>query len=105
MLLLCLEHSFSFHFCKTPLSSQININSSENSMTGDNLPLLLSRFSRVRLFATPWTAAYEAPLSTGFSRQEDWSGVPLPSPNLALVVHIGDVTISHVTNFFHQCPY
>ena len=36
--------------------------------------------SRVRLFTTPWTAAYQAPLSMGFSRQEQWSGVPLPSP-------------------------
>ena len=35
--------------------------------------------SRVRLLATPWTAAYQAPLSMGFSRQEYWSGVPLPS--------------------------
>ena len=35
--------------------------------------------SRVRLFATPWTAAYQAPPSMGFSRQEDWSGLPLPS--------------------------
>jgi len=36
--------------------------------------------SRVRLFATPWTAAYQAPLPMGFSRQEYWSGLPLPSP-------------------------
>ena len=36
--------------------------------------------SRVWLFATPWTTAYQAPPSTGFSRQEYWSGVPLPSP-------------------------
>ena len=36
--------------------------------------------SRVRLAATPGTATYEAPLSMGFSRQEYWSGVPLPSP-------------------------
>ena len=36
--------------------------------------------SRVRLLATPWTAAYQAPLSMGFSRQEYWSWVPLPSP-------------------------
>ena len=43
------------------------------------LLLLLSRFSRVRLLATPWTAAYQAPPSMGFSRQEYWSGVPLPS--------------------------
>ena len=38
--------------------------------------------SRVRLFATLWTAAYQAPPSMGFSRQEYWSGVPLPSPSL-----------------------
>ena len=38
--------------------------------------------SRVRLLATPWTAAYQAPPSMGFSRQEYWSGVPLPSPQL-----------------------
>ena len=44
------------------------------------LLLLPSRFSRVRLCATPWTAAYQSPLSMGFSRQEYWSGVPLPSP-------------------------
>ena len=42
--------------------------------------LLLSRFSRVRLCATPETAAHQAPLSLGFSRQEHWSGLPLPSP-------------------------
>ena len=36
--------------------------------------------SRVRLFATPWTVAYETPLSMGFSRQECWSGLPFPSP-------------------------
>ena len=36
--------------------------------------------SRVRLFATPWTVDNQAPPSMGFSRQEYWSGVPLPSP-------------------------
>ena len=36
--------------------------------------------SHVRLFATPWTTAYQAPPSMGVSRQEYWSGVPLPSP-------------------------
>ena len=44
------------------------------------LLLLLSRFSRVRLCATPWTAAYQASPSMGFSRQEHWSGLPFPSP-------------------------
>ena len=38
--------------------------------------------SRVRLLATPWTAAYQVPPSMGFSRQEYWSGLPLPSPPL-----------------------
>ena len=37
-------------------------------------------FSHVRCSATPWTAAFQAPPSMGFSRQEYWSGVPLPSP-------------------------
>ena len=36
--------------------------------------------SRVRLFETPWTVAYQAPRSMGFSRQEYWSGLPFPSP-------------------------
>ena len=36
--------------------------------------------NHVRLFATPWIAAYQAPPSMEFSRQEYWSGVPLPSP-------------------------
>ena len=36
--------------------------------------------SCVRLFATPWTVAYQAPPSMGFSRQEYWSGLPFPSP-------------------------
>ena len=40
--------------------------------------------SCVQLFATPWTGAYQAPPSMGFSRQEYWSGVPLPSPNMYL---------------------
>ena len=39
--------------------------------------------SRVRLLATPWTAAYQAPPPMGFSRQEYWSEVPLPSPSLS----------------------
>ena len=44
------------------------------------LLLLLSRFSRVRLCVTPQTAAHQAPLSLGFSRQEHWSGLPFSSP-------------------------
>ena len=42
--------------------------------------------SRVRLLATPWTAAHQAPSSVGFSGQEHWSGVPLPSPLVPLSI-------------------
>ena len=58
-------------------------------MKGDWLWSLESRekkwklLSRVRLFTTPWIAAYQAPPSMGFSRQEYWSGLPLPSPQNA----------------------
>ena len=45
--------------------------------------------SRVRFFETPWTAAYQAPPPMGFSRQEYWSGVPLPS-----------LTIRAIHNYF-----
>ena len=41
---------------------------------------VLSHISRVRFSATPWTMAHKAPLSTGFSGQEYWSGLPFPSP-------------------------
>ena len=44
----------------------------------------MKSLSRVLLFGTPWSSAYQAPLSMGFSRQEYWSGVPLPSPTLTL---------------------
>ena len=47
-----------------------------------NWKVKVKLLSRVRLLVTPWTAAYQAPLSMGFSTQEYWSGVPLPSPIL-----------------------
>ena len=43
--------------------------------------------SRIWLLVTSWTAAYQAPLSIGFSRQEYWSGVPLPSPEIKQTAH------------------
>ena len=55
------------------------------------LPLLLSHFSRVRLCATPWTAAHQAPPSLGFSSQEHWSGLPFPS-------------LMHETEKWKSCP-
>ena len=51
--------------------------------------------SRVWLLATPWTATYQAPPSMGFSRQEYWSGMPLPSPmtNLDSILKSRDITL------------
>ena len=49
--------------------------------------------SRVLLLATPWTAAYQAPSSMGFSRQEYWSGVPLPSPDSKVVSNIPTISL------------
>ena len=46
----------------------------------------LKSLSCVRLSSTPWSAAYQAPPSVGFSRQEYWSGVPLPSPFFILLI-------------------
>ena len=53
--------------------------------------------SRIRLLATPWTAAYQASPSMGFSRQEYWSGVPLPSKNKhsCLISDLTGKTFSH----------
>ena len=54
---------------------------SQRKEQGSSLVVLkVKSFSRVRLFATPWTVAYQASLSMGFSRQEYWSGLPFPSP-------------------------
>ena len=45
------------------------------------LPMcVLSHYSHVQLFVTPWTVAHQAPLTMGFSRQEYWSGLPCPLP-------------------------
>ena len=41
---------------------------------------MLSCLSRVQLFVTPWAVAHQAPLSMRFSRQEDWTGLPCPTP-------------------------
>ena len=45
---------------------------------------VLSRFSRVQLFATPWTVAFQAPLSMRFPRQEYWRWLPFPSTEIFL---------------------
>ena len=43
---------------------------------------MLSRFSCIQLFVTPWSVAYQAPMSMEFSRQKYWSGLPLPYPGI-----------------------
>ena len=53
--------------------------------------------SHVRLLGTPWTAAYQAPPSMGFSRQEYWSGVPLPSP---VIYYLFNMKWVFVTTFY-----
>ena len=50
----------------------------------DPCSCLLSCFSRVRVFVTPWTATFQAPTSMGFSRQEHWSGLPCSPPERLL---------------------
>ena len=69
------------------------------------LLLLLSRFSRVRLCATPETAAHQAPPSLGFSRQEHWSGLPfsLTSVKKVLMTQNGTKNTSGFVNVC--CPF
>ena len=59
------------------------------------LLLLLSHFSRVRLCVTPEMAAHQAPPSLGFSRQEHWSGLSFPSPNLLLLMCLTSAKYKH----------
>ena len=66
------------------------------------LLLLLSRFSRVRLCATPWMAAHQALLSLGFSRQEYWSGLPFPSPCSPFYT---ELYIGEVLGAYDRWPY
>ena len=51
-----------------------------HGVTKSQMRVNVRLLSRVRCFATPWTVAYQALLSVGFSRQEYWSGLPFPSP-------------------------
>ena len=54
--------------------------------------------SRVRLPATPWTAAYQASLSMGFVKQEYWSVLPLPSPNMWLLSTISQSVVPQTSS-------
>ena len=57
---------------------------------------MVKLLSHIRLFATPWTVAYQAPLSMGFSTHEYWSGLPFPSP--------GDLPNSGIEPVFPVAP-
>ena len=59
----------------------------------------------VRLFVTPWTAAHQAPPSMGFSRQEYWSGVPLPSPLSILDYKFSDTWFPDYLKFWKGLSY
>ena len=59
--------------------------------------------SRVRLLATPWTAAYQAPPSMGFSRQAYWSGVPLPSLAVCWSPPMDNLGLADVPLFEAEC--
>ena len=90
--LLLLSHFSRLQPCATPQTAAHQAPrpwDSQGKNTGVGCHFLLQRvkvkvkvksLSRVRLVATRWTAAYQAPSSMGFSRQDYWSGVPLPSP-------------------------
>ena len=91
-MLLLLSHFSRVQLCATPWTAAHQAprpRDSPGKNTGVDCHFLLQcmkvkvkSLSRVRLLATPLTAAHQAPPSMGFSRQEYWSGVPLPSPNV-----------------------
>ena len=96
LLLLLLPSRFSrVRLCATPWTAATRLPGpwdSPGKNTGVGCHFLLQcvkvkSLSHVWLLATPWTAAYQAPPCMGFSRQEYWSGVPLPSPILTLTIY------------------
>ena len=67
---------------KGRLSKEENKTNNENKSNDSmKVKVKVKPLSRAQLFATPWTVTYQAPQSMEFSRQEDWSGLPFPSPD------------------------
>ena len=67
----------------------------------------LNRLQLIRLFATPWTVAHQAPLSMRFSRQEYWSGLPFPTPGLSCmsrsyILEINPLSVELFASVFSQ---
>ena len=83
-----INHKYSWHCCYEEIFIPVLIQHTHQKHTEKTYFRLSSRFSPVGLFATPRTVAHQAPLSMGFSRQEDWSGLPslppgdLPDPGI-----------------------
>ena len=73
-------HSSHVEAGKTPIHLVYRILGDFNAVMMPAPSWEVKSLSHVRLFVTPWTVAYWAPLSMGFSRQEYWSGQPFPSP-------------------------
>ena len=89
----CLVSFFFIFKTVVELTSVLSQSLLDSKVTPLYMLLLLSRFSRVRLCVTPWTAAHQAPPSLGFSRQEHWSGLPFPSP-----MHESEVCLTSVVS-------
>ena len=77
----CIKH---FHFFFLGERSNMETFLAISFSNAWNWKVKVKSLSRIRLLATPWTAAYQAPPSMGFSRQKYWSGVPFPSPSSSL---------------------
>ena len=82
---MCISKNYLFRLIAL-LNSQCNSSNQRISLCFEvnfqtSIPAKRSEVAQsCRLFATPWTVAYQAPPSMGFSRQECWSGLPFPSP-------------------------
>ena len=76
-----LSNGLPFYICSHSLSYLLTLQFlSENVCFSSQHEVKVKSLSCVQLFVTPWTVAYQAPLSMGFSRRECWSGLPFPSP-------------------------
>ena len=65
---------------------------------------MLSRFSHVQLCVTLWTAAHQVPLSRGFSRQEYWSGLQIPSPSIVFGQYSDQIRSDQIRSVAQSCP-